>query len=301
MRDVVARLLLSVVCSLPFWAPVAQARITEVQGVTHFQDTMSWGGRSRHALFFRPATTDTTTKRPLLVVLHYGGGNAEDMAALTQVALLVRDYNIWVALPEAIRGNWNNDPAEDSGIDDVGYINRLIDSAVSRFPVASKRIYLAGYSNGGFMAMRFACERPTRIAAAVTVSASFYKSMNNACQPAAGTPFAMINGTDDIRVNYNATYGLLTVPAAAKRWAQINGCPTAPAHSLLPDLAPRDKTRVEMDKWSSCTNGEVRLYTVDQGGHTWPDSDDNCALCGRTTYDIDGTLVVWNFVRRFSR
>lgn len=301
MRHAVAGVLLLCVCGLSLWGTGAQARIQSVDGVTHFEDKIAWGGRTRNALYFRPSASSNTL-RPLVIVLHYRGGNAEDMAALTRVGWLARDFGAWVVLPEGVRGRWNNDPGADTGVDDVGFLARLMDSAASRFPIDKKRIYLVGYSSGGFMATRFACERPYRIAAVAAVAWSFTKAMNQACQPSAGTPIAMINGTQDTRVKYeDAGMGMLNVPASARRWAQINGCPTAPKHALLPDLAPKDNTRVETDTWSSCTAGEVRLYTVDRGGHTWPDSDVNCMLCGRTTYDIDGTLVAWNFLRRFSR
>jgi polyhydroxybutyrate depolymerase len=266
---------------------------------------MAWGGRTRHALYFRPTSAATTTAPALLIVLHYKGGNAEDMAALTQVQLLVRDFGVWVVLPEAVLGGWNNDPSNDTGVDDIGYLSRLIDSSISRFGVNKRRIYLAGYSAGGFMALRYACEQPTRVAAVASVAAALSVQQNARCNPAAATPIAMINGTGDSRVRYDTdTVGMMTVPATARRWAQINGCPTGPLHSLLPDLAPRDKTRVEMDQWKTCGasgTGEVRLYTIDSGGHTWPDSDDNCLLCGRTSYDIDGTMTVWSFLKRFRR
>ncbi|HKY92763.1 MAG TPA: alpha/beta fold hydrolase [Nevskiaceae bacterium] len=303
MKQVVARLLLACACGLSFWSTSASARIESVPGVTHFRDTILSGGRSRNALFFRP-TTARSTAPALLILLHYKGGNAEDMAALTQVQLLVRDFGIWVALPESVLGGWNNDPANDTGVDDVGYLSRLIDSATARFGLNRSRIYLAGYSAGGFMALRYACEQPSRVAAVASVAAALSIQQNARCYPSVPTPIAMINGTGDSRVRYDASTGMLTVPGTARRWAQINGCPTGPSHSLLPDLAPGDKTRVEMDQWKACGasgTGEVRLYTVDDGGHTWPDSDNNCLLCGRVSYDIDGTLTIWNFVKRFRR
>lgn len=304
MRDVLAKLVRVLLCALPLWAPAAMARIESVPGVSHFNDAMVWDGRNRNALYFRPTTSTRDSLPPLLVLLHYKWGNAEDMAALTQVQLLVRDFGIWVALPEALPVGWNNDPANDTGVDDMGYLSHLIDSSIARFPVNPRRIYLVGYSAGAFMALRYACEQPGRVAAVASVAAALSIKQNQRCNPSVPTPIAMINGTGDSRVAYDASTGMLTVPATARRWAQINGCPTGPLHSLLPDLAPRDMTRVEMDQWKTCGasgTGEVRLYTVDDGGHTWPDSDHNCLLCGRTSYDIDGTLTAWSFVKRFKR
>lgn len=280
--------------------PRAHAYITPVQGVTNFTDTVTWGGKTRTALFFKP-TASSTAKVPMLVMLHYRGGDAEGMAYLTSVSELVRDYGIWVVLPQAQSGkDWNNDPASDNGVDDVGYLSQVIDSAVSRFPIDPKRVYMTGYSYGGFMTLRFACERPAKIAAAATVAAQFFKSENAVCNPSLGVPMMMINGTSDSRTKYDSTLGVLTVPATAARWATIDGCPASPRRTSLPDIA-NDKTTVVLDTYLGCATGEVDLYTINGGGHTWPGSDSNCGLCGRTSYDIDGTHAVWEFVKRFTR
>ncbi|HKY92762.1 MAG TPA: PHB depolymerase family esterase [Nevskiaceae bacterium] len=299
MGRAIGRLLLCAWAGLALWMPEASAYIEPVDGVTHFEETVAYDGRNRHALYFRP-TAASTTRAPLLVLLHYRGGDGEAMNYLTQASLLVRDFGIWVVLPDAKNQNWNHDPADTGRVDDVAWLSHLIDSAVARFPVDGKKVTMAGLSDGGFMAMRFACERPQKVAAVAAVAATFLKKLERVCQPSLGTPFLMINGTGDERTKYDSTWGVLTVPASAARWAQIDGCPTGPKRTVLPDIAA-DRTTVVLDTWAACAAGEVRLYTVENGGHTWPGARRDTLMYGRTSHDFDATLTIWQFLRRFSR
>jgi polyhydroxybutyrate depolymerase len=56
------------------------------------------------------------------------------------------------------------------GVDDSKYIMKLITDLEKKFKIDHKRIYLVGYSNGAFMANKFACDHSPLIAAVVSVS-----------------------------------------------------------------------------------------------------------------------------------
>lgn len=289
---------LAAILAMLAWAAGAHATLILVDGTTSFTETVKFGGIQRTVTYIRPVA-DSTDKVPLLVMLHYGGGTGEKMGSLTEVSEIVRDAGIWVMLPDGIDGGWNNDPANDTGIDDLGFLSGRINNAIKRFPIAKKKVYMVGYSNGGFMSLRFACEKPQMLAAIATVAAELRKSMN--CAPAMGTPLAMINGTDDQVVPYDAQYGLVNAPATATMFAGFNGCTSGPARTNLPDIAS-DGTTVYVDQWTGCTNNmKVSQYTVVDGGHTWPDSPFNYAVYGNVTKDINGTLTAWDFLKHFTR
>ncbi len=282
----------------------AQAYIVPTQGVTYFRTTTVYQGYSRSTLYFKPTTT-SSSKAPLMVMLHYNGGNGEAMAYLTEVQELVRDYGIWVALPDVADGNWHDDPSDTSSIDDVGFLTQLIDDSVARYPVDAKRVSMTGFSDGAMMTLRYACDRPQKIAAAAAVSGVMLKTLVSVCgSPALATPMALINGTADTIVKYTPSkYAIaLSAPDSAKHWARINGCPSAPKTTQLPNLSTTDGTTVKLDAWLGCATGNaVEFYTVTNGGHTWPGSPYNLSYQGKTTFDIDGTRTVWEFVKRFTR
>lgn len=279
----------------------AKAAVIQVPGVTSFKETVKFGGLKRSAVYLHPTNYSTKTKVPMLVLLHPRTSTGEQMANLTRVMYLVRDTGIFVALPDAVAGDWADEPGEANRPDDMGYLTSVINRAVKRFPVNARKVYMAGYSDGGQMTARYVCESPAKIAAAGTNASSIKNSLNRVCNPSRATPVVMINGTGDSVSPYAGMIGLMSAPDAAKRWAQINGCPTAPVRTALPDLVA-DYTTTVVDQYAACASGgSVALYTVNNGGHVWPGSPFNVASLGLVSYDIDATYAIWDFVRLYSR
>ena len=59
---------------------------------------------------------------------------------------------------------------------------------------------------------------------------------------------------------------------------------------------------MQLSSGLGCATGNaVELYTITNGGHTWPVSPYTLSYQGVTSYDINGTLATWEFVKRFSR
>lgn len=277
------------------------SRLIPVDGVTSFETQVQFDGRQNRVLYIRPVA-NPVGRVPAMVVLHYAGGDPEEMANLIAISQLVRDTGIWAVIPDALGRTWSFDPVRDRGkADDVGLITTIIDGTVAAYPIDSRRVWMFGFSAGGFMTMRYVCERPNRIAAAAYVSSTLLNTLRDNCAPSLPTPVLAMNGTADTRVNYNQRIGLSSAPDSALFFANLNRCLTPPVHTLLPDVA-NDRTTVELDSYNSCaSNDPVRFYTINRGGHTWPGNDYQIGLIGRTTQDIDGTRVIYDFVRNFSR
>lgn len=279
----------------------ASAAVIPVSGVSSFSESRKFDGQRRNALYIHRQNYSTTTKAPLVVMLHPRTSSSEQMANLTMVMELVRDYGIFVILPDAVGGDWADDPAETGRPNDVGYITSLINGAVKRFPIDARKVYMAGYSDGGNMTARYLCEMPAKVAAAGTNASSIKGTLNRVCSPALATPIIMINGTGDSIAPYEGMLGMLAVQDAAKRWAQFNGCPAAPVRTSLPDLVA-DGTTTYVDEYTACASGgSVALYTVNKGGHVWPGSPYNPSSLGLVSQDFDATYVIWDFVKRHTR
>ena len=54
--------------------------------------------------------------------------------------------------------------AVSQGVDDVGFVNAMIDAVDAAYCVDPKRVYAAGFSNGGMLSNRLACELGDRVA-----------------------------------------------------------------------------------------------------------------------------------------
>lgn len=259
-------------------------------------------GLARRFLVIRPQNVQPGA--PVLVLLHARGLSPETMANLTRAGRLAASEGAWVYLPAAVDGSWNDSPANRYGRDDVGFIAKLIDGAVAGNRLDARRVYAAGYSNGGFMAERLACELSTRIAGIAAVAATLRDAQVPACRLAHPMPVALFDGTADAVVPYKGIPTLAGAMDAAAFWAQADGCTQSRVTTTLPDLAPSDGTRVTLTRYVACpTTADVRLYTIEGGGHTWPGSPDAAFTfeLGRTSQDIDATYALWRVLIPFAR
>ena len=282
--------------------PATEASVTPIDGVSTSEETVRFQNHNRRILFLRPTNPTTTARVPAILMLHYSGGTPEKMANLTTVGRLVRDYGIWVILPEGLRRRWSTDPVRDRNrTDDSTFLANVIDNAVAAHPIDSTRVYLSGFSDGGFMAERFACVHSERIAAANWVSATLLNTLSRSCAFTNTTPVITFHGTKDPRVHYNGATGLASAPATAAYFANLDGCAVPPAGTDLPNTA-NDRTTVHLDSYDACSSGKpVHFYTINGGGHTWPGNTYQSGFLGRTTHDIDATLLIWDFFKNYSR
>ncbi|HSW15480.1 MAG TPA: alpha/beta fold hydrolase [Solimonas sp.] len=280
----------------------AGAAVTPFENVDASQRQMAFQATVRNITVLRPAVA-ASQPAPLIVMLHYLGGVGDDMADLTAVSELVRDHGAWVILPEAYNGKWNYNMlgGEYSTVNDVAFLDSLISDALARYPVDPARVYMVGYSGGGMMTLRYACERPQRIAAAAVAGALLIRSLADKCDTRAPMPMALFQGEFDTVMEYGGDSIIMSAPETAYFWAAANGCAPQPLSTFLLNGIV-DETLVHLDRWGACSNGEaVELYSVLGGGHTWPGTLDHSPGLGRTTQDVSATTALWSFFSRFSR
>ena len=205
--------------------------------------------------------------------------------------------------------SWNagNIPvhAARQNIDDVRFVNCLLDDLIPHLLVDAGRVYAVGMSNGGLFSYRLASEISPRIAAVGSVGCA---AVDFQWKPSLPVPIIHFHGTDDIFVPFfgGASEQSLTrtefksVPETISFWAKHNGCEFPAAQDALPDAG--DGTRIQLHLFTGGKNGsEVHLYTIVGGGHTWPGHQSNYAFLGRTTMQIDANELMWRFFQRFRR
>jgi polyhydroxybutyrate depolymerase len=99
--------------------------------------------------------------RPAMVFLHGLKSNPQDAARSTGLDRLADRDGVLVAYPEGLRDSFDAGlccgPAVRYDVDDVGFLTRVVADLRGR---GAGRISVVGFSNGGMMAYRFACQRP---------------------------------------------------------------------------------------------------------------------------------------------
>src|SRR5438067_9071637 len=110
-------------------------------------------------------------------------------------------------------------------VDDIGFTRAILAEAATRLCLDGKRVFVTGFSNGGFMSHRIACELADVVAAIAPVSGVLGIAAAS-CTPK--RPIAVIDfhGMSDNTVPYNgdAQNGWPSVPETFAAWAKRDQC-----------------------------------------------------------------------------
>ena len=117
----------------------------------------------------------------LVVVLHGGGDSVENMISEVAVEATADEHGLIVAIPAGVDNGWNDeDPPGGHLADDVGFIDALVTELKAvHSTLPSDKIFAHGFSNGGGLATRLACESSQ--IRGVGVIGNYYVSVGGAC------------------------------------------------------------------------------------------------------------------------
>lgn len=277
------------------------------------------GGLDRYYLVRVPAGGDGP--RPLVLMLHGGGGNPEGMKAGYGMDRVAEREGFVVVYPAGSGRldrrllTWNAGTccgwARDNAVDDVGFLRAVVADVGSRVAIDRARVYAAGHSNGAMMAYRLAAEAGDLVAAVVGVAGAMV------CDPprpgAPAVPVMHVHSVDDPRAPWAGGLGPpfpLTnhrvqhtpVERALAAWVAHDGCAADPTREA--PLRDAQGHTAERSTWSGGRDGaEVVLWRLTGAGHGWPGGAPQVSerLVGPATAVIDASFEAWAFLRRFRR
>ena len=155
---------------------------------------------------------------PLLLALHGLTQNGQSIMEFSGFNQVADTAGFIVAYPDGVNNSWNVGFAGGSTANDVGFLLALTDTLNLLYNVDMQRVYATGFSNGGFMSYRLACESSDRIAAIAPVAGTMTDGSFNACLPQRAVPVLHIHGTSDFVVSYNGGFRTKYVSPAAELW-----------------------------------------------------------------------------------
>lgn len=256
-------------------------------------------GLDRTYTLYVPSSYTPGDHLPLLFALHGLTQTGNIMMQFTDFNTYADQDDFIVVYPDGVSNSWNVGFSGGSTANDVGFLSALIDTLHVQYGIDLNRVYSTGFSNGGFMSYRLACELTDRIAAIASVSGTMTDAAWGSCQPSRDMPVMHIHGTSDFVVMYNGGFGNTSVDEVLGLWRGFSNCPDTAVVTDLPDLVQEGST-VTTYTWAPCDDSvEVILYKVINGGHTWPGSVGTTGI-GITNRDIIASDEIWKFVSRFS-
>jgi len=230
-----------------------------------------------------PSSYDSEVPAPLVFLLHGHSGTGAATESYFQLLPQSEEYGFLYLYPDGTVnqiGNrfWNATDAccnfFGSEVDDVGYLMALVDEIRAQLNVDSRRIFFFGYSNGGFMSHRMACEHPETIAAIASLGGVTYLDPSD-CSPASPVHVLQIHGTADAVILFNGSSLVIPYPGAVEtveQWAGFNGCAsigilTPPALDLDAGI-PGDETNVYRYDTDCDPDGSAELWEIAGGSHS---------------------------------
>lgn len=269
------------------------------------------GVSSREYLVVDPRRTGPAPA-PLLIALHGGGGNAQEMLRITGLAQAAGREGFVLVLPEGLgrrdgAGTWNAGGccayAARNDVHDVAFVTAVIDEMVSRRDIDASRVYLVGASNGGMLTHRVGVAIPDRLAAIGVVVGAMFGG-----EPVAGSPLPvmMINGRDDDVV---PVAGGMSPNRIVRR---VQDRPFQPSDYAFGYWRNANRCRgrvtdqtaggVHTRRIAGCAqNAEVVLIEIAGAGHGWPGGRPGRHAGEPPTQAIDATQTLWNFLSAHRR
>jgi polyhydroxybutyrate depolymerase len=269
-------------------------------------ESLTVDGLKRNFIIYVPAGVNAADKLPVIVSLHGRLGTAEGQMKFADFRPIADKEKFIIVCPQGIDRSWNDGrgtPAHNKGINDVKFIDQLINYMIKTYNGDPARIYVTGMSNGGFMSSRLACELHSKIAAIAVVAASM--DQDAGYKPAAPMPVMYIQGTDDPLVPFTggpmrkgaggSIYGHEEI---VKKWAAADGGGANPAVTNLP-VKENDGTSVIKEVYSNKKGLKVIGYTITGGGHTWPGGTQYLPkmIIGKLSHNLDACQVIWDFFK----
>jgi polyhydroxybutyrate depolymerase len=282
------------------------------------------GGLDRYYEIHVPPQHEPGKPSPVVCVLHGGGGFATIMRYMTGMDEVSDREGFLVVYPAGTHtrfddrllfwttGHKTKDPKQGK-VDDVGYFAMLLDDLAKYFTIDESRIYATGISNGAQMCYRLAAELPDRFAAIGPVAAQAAVSEFQAKPAAHPTSVLHIHGLKDEWNNYQGgeswggegrgersvfePFQLAPVEDAVRSWAERCGTGVEPKE---------EKTGgARCLRYTDGRDGaEVVLWTVSDGGHTWPGGAATKAEerkgVGPVSKQLDASQLLWEFFERHS-
>ena len=260
----IRRLFVLLICALPFIPHAATA------------ETVRLGDRS-----YRIDLPSRAANAPVILALHGGGGSADQFARASGLSTPANRQGYAVIYPEGTgrAGTWNGGyccgSAARNRVDDMAFLDAVIADATARFRLNPRRIYITGMSNGAIMAETYAARRPTVIRAVAGVAGTMDASR---ITPAGPVPLLHIHGTADSMVPYAGGQGDTSLTrtnfasVAAVEAAFLAPFPALARTERVIDRAADGMRVIERNHKDGSGTAQVRILTIEGGGHAWPGS-----------------------------
>jgi len=274
-----------------------------------------------------PENLDLNETVPLIIDMHGYASDSTEHKELSSFNTIADEEGAIVIYPDGVLGynmEWDmeENQAWNSGwccahsaredIDDVGFIEKIVNLSLNMYNIDSNRIYASGWSNGCSMAQRLAMES-SHIFAAVGCMA-FYL-ITEPVDYYSPIPIMEVHGFLDQVVLYESSVG--SVPFNEEMWTNPESYDTGAIENMYewgyhngcsgPVETFELNGLYSIQGFDDCQNGtSVRLMTIYAAQHNpYANDFDDGTLLGSIFVGTQGLVesshIVWDFISQYSK
>jgi polyhydroxybutyrate depolymerase len=207
----------------------------------------------RAAITYAPASQ--TQYAGVAIFLHGAPGEPTKVSGIFDAKVIAEKFNLVSIAPE---GNgsiyeWNS---SNNGLEaitpDVDYLVSVIDDIQTQYSFTDEKVYIFGYSAGGFMAYKLACRIPDRLTAVISLAGQYRGNLDNCSTSSPVAIHHMHSPSDqDVPFSGRANGNIASVTDTIAFWQQKNGC-GAEKELLVQDGVTAASPKTDTEIYQGC-------------------------------------------------
>ena len=251
----------------------------------------------------------------MLIAFHGGGATAKGAVGFYNLEPLGDINNFIIVYPDAVKKTWviprmtTRLHSEDTLVDDLHFINTLLDTMIVNYKADPAKVFCTGISRGAMFCYYLAEGMNSRITAIAAVCGCISQTEGQTYSLKNPISVLIINGTKDPLIKYDGGYGklnkhnegdkdadMLPVEDLVRKIVLLNHCNATPHTVSLPDSNADDECTATEYIYDG--NGvKVDFIKITNGGHTWAGGTQYLPkfLIGRLCKDFSASQKIFDF------
>jgi polyhydroxybutyrate depolymerase len=207
--------------------------------------------QDRDSVVYKP----TGDIKGVALFLHGAPGHPNKVMKLFDGEMLSQKESWLSAAPEGIGGTWGwaslNDASANNN-QDVEFISHLLDELRAQYNISSSKVYIFGYSAGGFMGYKLACQIPEKLTAVISLAGQFRGDFEQCTTSTSVALHHFHSPSDrDVPMSGRSNGDISTLDDTLKHWRIINACDEQFTDVDHPGVTVTSSASITT-QWSNC-------------------------------------------------
>lgn len=163
----------------------------------------------------------------IAIFLHGAPGSPEKVADIFGAKMIAKQFNLVSLAPQGNGSGyqWHSTNNTTENNTDIDYLLALIARVQSQYRFSDDKIYIFGYSAGGFMAYKLACQIPARLTAVISLAGQYRGDFTHCATSVPVAIHHLHSMTDqDVPFNGRSAGSIASVPDTMAFWQHKNTC-----------------------------------------------------------------------------